>query len=320
MKTTWWRIVFVWSLVGLAACEFQSAEPEAAPSEPSTQAGLGAPPRGQLRALTYNVHLLFDPHCDSGKCGYDDFEKAPSAVQYAARIREVADAIAYISPDVALLQEIENERVLTDLQAALAPDYPSAVMGEIGGAATIDTAVVSKLPVILVRRHRHQEIPLPNGEYTKFSREFLEVHLDAGGGQRVIVFSAHFRSKLNDNPDKRLAEAMAARQIVLASAQAFPDALVVMGGDLNDTPYSEPLAALEAGNRLVRPAAELQNGKDHTWGFRYGDSKAIDHFYIPSDRIDSYVDGSAVVFRAASGGLGGSDHGGLAARFWIPGK
>ena len=94
----------------------------------------------------------------------------------------------------------------------------------------------------------------PDGSTTTFSRELLEVHVTKAG-RAIIFFAAHFRSKSNDDPGRRLAEAQATRRIVDAVAAANPRALVVLGGDLNDTPGSPPLDALTGNGGLLRAAA-----------------------------------------------------------------
>jgi endonuclease/exonuclease/phosphatase family metal-dependent hydrolase len=156
-------------------------------------------------------------------------------------------------------------------------------------------------------------IPSPAGGTTKFSRELLEVHLDIRGW-RVVVFAAHFRSKFNDDPDRRLAEAMAAREIAAATAAQFPGALVVLGGDLNDTPGSPPLDALEAGGALSRVASDMPPGSDWTYTY-FDDRLALDHLYLLTGTSGAYVAGSAVVVRYGSPTLGDSDHAGLRATF-----
>lgn len=78
-------------------------------------------------------------------------------------------------------------------------------------------------------KHRDLVLYRPDGSRTSFSRELLEVHTTVEGEARVIFFSAHFRSKSNDDPGRRLAEARATRVILGDVATANPDALVVYG-------------------------------------------------------------------------------------------
>ena len=163
--------------------------------------------------------------------------------------------------------------------------------------------------------YRDTAIPLINlpGE-TYFVREFLEVHLDLAG-ERLIVFNAHFKSKQDDDPEQRLAEASAARRIVNRRIVEYPEALVVFGGDLNDVPGSTTLNEIESDGRLYRVAQEL--GTDAATYVYRGEAQAIDHLYLGRNAVSSYQNGSSQVVRNSPRGLAGSDHGGLVGTFLL---
>lgn len=286
-------------------------------SEGSSTGMTDAPPPApaDLVVATYNVHLFFDTRCDSGQCGSGDFESAPNQSQFEYRAGELATAIAELDADVVLLQEIENQTCLSAITDRLPEGFPTAVLGETGFTASVDVAVISRLPSLEVRRHADTPLPLPGGGQTWFSREFLEVHLDAGG-HRLIVFSAHFKSKNDDDPARRLAEATRAREIIDASATEFPDAVIVLGGDLNDTPGSPPLQTLEADGAMLRVAAELA---PEDWTYIYQDDhRALDHLYLATAATGgTYKAGTAFVFRGDGfeEGYAGSDHAAVRASF-----
>jgi endonuclease/exonuclease/phosphatase family metal-dependent hydrolase len=187
------------------------------------------------------------------------------------------------------------------------------VLGETDTPASVDVGVLSAWPILDVRGHRDQVLRRPDGSTTTFSRELLEVHLDVEG-TRVIVFAAHFKSKSNDDPGRRLAEARAAHGIVTAVAAAHPRALVVLGGDLNDEPGSPPLAALEQDGALLRVASDRPDGV--VWTYSYGgDLQAIDHLLLARNAGGVYLPGSFQAVRDSSRGLGGSDHAAVVADF-----
>lgn len=280
----------------------------------SGSTGLPPPPAADIVIATYNVHLFFDTRCDSGQCGSGDFESVPTEGQFDYHADEIAGAVAGLDADVVLLQEIENQTCLDALLERLGDGYPTAVLGEKGYAASVDVAVISRLPSLEVRRHSDTPLELPGGGQDWFSREFLEVHLDAGG-HRVIVFAAHFKSKNNDDAALRLAEATRAREIVDASAAEFPEAVIVLGGDLNDTPDSPPLMALTADGGLDRVAAELA---PEDWTYIYNDERrALDHLLHAAAATGGvYQPGSAHVFHdGPEDGYGGSDHAAVRASF-----
>ncbi len=287
-------------------------------SQGSSSSSTSTEAAASVSVATFNVRRFFDTNCDSGDCGPDGWELLPSEAEYAARVEQIAEALERIDVDVLLLQELETQGCLDALSQRLAPRYPVAIHAEIGGQATVDVAVLAAGKLLLERRHRDELLPLPDGGTTTFAREFLELHLELDG-QRLVVFNAHFKSKANDQPERRLAEAVAARAIVTTVAAQYPEALVVLGGDLNDTPGSPPIDAIELDGELQRVASELPEGHDST--FVYGGQQlALDHLYLAVSAAGGYLMGSAEVVRDNKKGLGGSDHAALRARFSLPGQ
>jgi predicted extracellular nuclease len=269
-----------------------------------------------LRVATFNVRLFFDPICDSGNCSTSDFEKVTSPEDFEARADTLASAIRELQADFVSLQEIETQVSMDALELRLNDLYPTVVLGETGAPGSIDVAVLGSGTFLEMRTHRYHPMSKPDGTSTYFSREFLEVHVDFDG-LRVVLFSAHFRSKANDDPGRRLAEAQAAREILIASGSEFPDAVVVLGGDLNDTPGSEPISTLEDGTELLRVAKDLPLGQQGTYQWN-GQPQAIDHVFLATSSRGIYVPASArVVHSSIEWGLAGSDHAALLADFGL---
>ena len=270
----------------------------------------------EIKIATFNVKQFFDTNCDSGRCTAQSFELLPTSSEFDAKSRQLVQGIASLNADVVLLQEIETEICLNALKALLGERYQTAFLGETNGSASLDVGVLSTLPLIQTVSHQNETIPLIGQQgNTYFTRDLLEVHLDVEG-ELVIAFSAHFRSKYPpDDPAQRLAEASAARDIVTAAAQSNPEALVVLGGDLNDVPGSAPINAIEEGGSLLRVASEL--GADAATYIYRGQGQAIDHLYFAQNGSGAYVPGSARVVRNSERGLAGSDHSALLATFSI---
>src|SRR5690606_17232771 len=139
-----------------------------------------------------------------------------------------------------------------------------------------------------------------------------EVHLKFGDSS-VIVFAAHFRSKADDDPGRRLAEAKATRDLMVAAATANTGAIVLLGGDLNDVPGSEAIDAMEDGDVLFRVAKELPEASQATYTYG-GEREAIDHIFTTASRATAYIVNSATVVREGAG-FAGSDHAALHADF-----
>lgn len=267
----------------------------------------GPPARGAVRVATFNVHRLFDTVCDSANCGAGDFEETLTAAELDAKVATLAEGIEKLDADVVALQEIENASVFDALRARL-PGYVTAELGETGAPASMDVAILARGPAAEFRRHRDEPLTRPDGTGTTFSRELLEARLTIGG-RAVIVFAAHFRSKVDDDPGRRIAEANKTRELMIAAAGDAPGALVVLGGDLNDEPGSEAIVALEGGGVLVRVAQDLAPEAQATF-VRDGRGIAIDHVFVTMAGAARYVPKSAAVV-----GDVGSDHAALRADF-----
>ncbi|HEX8706430.1 MAG TPA: endonuclease/exonuclease/phosphatase family protein [Myxococcaceae bacterium] len=283
---------------------------------PDTQAQ-PEPAPGTVRIAAFNVHRFFDTVCDSGTCGGSAYEELPSPQSFEAKAARLSRGIGLLKAGVLLLSEVETQPCLDALQSRL-PGFSSAVLGEIGTAASVDVAVLSRFPIREVRRHRaYRVLTRPDGSKTMFSREFLEVRLDAQGAE-LIVFAAHFRSKVNDDAGRRYAEADMARTILTEVAAERPGALVVLGGDLNDVPGSPPLEALELDGVLQRVSSDRPESELGTLWFQ-GVREAIDHLYRATGASGPYVPGSfRVVGDTPVSGLGGSDHAAVIADFTLP--
>jgi endonuclease/exonuclease/phosphatase family metal-dependent hydrolase len=292
-----------------------AATPDAAGS---VDGGLTRRP-GVLRVATFNVHRFFDTVCESGNCAAGDFEEAPSQAFFDAQTEKLAKGIALIDPDVISLEEVETDRCLAALAtklAAMGKSFPIAHLGETGSAGSVDVAVLARGALGEIKTHRDTRIPLATGGTTTFSRELLEVHMTFGAKQ-VVMFAAHFRSQVADDPARRLAEAKAAQAIVAKASTDLPDALVLLGGDLNDKPGSDPINALEAGGALLRVASDLPADDQATYVFN-GVKSALDHIFIGAPQASRYVAKSTTAYKDdPRGGFAGSDHAALAADFSI---
>lgn len=310
-------------LLFLMFCIFQASGCTVEESVPIAEVDMARPevdafvaPPVDIKIATFNVKQFFDTTCDSGRCSAQSFEMLPTESEFEAKSRQLVLGIESLEADVVLLQEVETEACLTALKERLGSDYQTAFLGETNASASLDVGIISRLPLIQTVSYQDEPIPLVNQQgNTYFTREFLEVHLDVQGAL-LIVFNAHFRSKYPpDDPAQRLAEASAASDIVIASSQAHPEALVVLGGDLNDVPGSAPINALEDGGSLSRVASEL--GADAaTYTYR-GQGQAIDHLYFAETGSGRFVPGTARVVRNSSRGLAGSDHSALVGTFSI---
>ncbi len=300
----------------------EPTEPTVEPTEPTEptepEDPCLAPDAEKINSVvigTYNTHLFFDKNCDSGYCSSSDFESVPSDSEYNTKVTDLSKSIRKIGADIILLQEVEKESCLKDLFEK-SGDYDEYYLGEKGSPASVDTGVMTKGEITYKNKHTEQIdcADCENGK-TTFSRAFLETHIKLGC-RKIIVFSAHFKSKADDDAPRRLAEAAAAAKILKNTAEKYPDALIVMGGDLNDQPGSDTLDFFEKESSFFRVAMELSSKDQATYSY-HGEAIAIDHIFWVESSLGSYKQGSAKVVKDASStySLGSSDHAALKATF-----
>jgi endonuclease/exonuclease/phosphatase family metal-dependent hydrolase len=278
---------------------------------------------GMLRLEQLNVRRLFDAVCDSGNCtGSGAYEDLPTQTQFDARILQIATDLTTIGADVITLAEVENQNCVNALQAKLKDlgfDYPVAYVAETGSPGSVDVAVVArgKLGKIVNNRKYNGLTEADGTTKTEFAREFAEIHITLGS-REIIIYPAHFIAKVNDDPARRLAEATAAHNIVVATGDANPTLLTMMSGDLNDTPDSAPLQALTSDGKLLRVASDIDPSKQGTYLYQ-GQDTAIDHIFVTKNHASNYVAKSATVVRdSGKQGFAGSDHATIYADFTLP--
>lgn len=285
--------------------------------EPNGEPNLVDPDAGgdgvPFRVATFNTRRLFDTVCHSGNCEEGDFELQPSDAEFAFKLDQVSDGIRALEADAVMLQEVENETALVGIYERLDDIYNIAIMGETGNAGSLDTAILARGEYVGTLGHQDTQLTRPDGSTTGFAREFLEVRI-IFEGTRVNLFSAHFKSQRNDDPGRRIAEAEGARDIAIATSMASPGSLVVVGGDLNDTPDSQTMDVMTAGGFL-----DLVEGPDDDWWtYGFGDRRsALDHILnVPNEDIGVEVPIS--IYRDSSGGYASSDHSAVTADYTLP--
>ena len=301
---------------GPDSSDLQDMEPGADDGPPPQDQGPQLVEGIEVTVATFNVERLFDARCDSGRCGDSDFEEVPSELALQSRLERIQKALGQLDADVIVLQEIETEELFEQLRVPLAQDYPVGVFGETGFDASLDVGVMARGELLEQRGHRDDPIDGPGGDEERFARELLEVHLEQRG-ERVVVFGAHFISKATrGSEDRRLAEAYATAELAERAVQAHPEALVVVAGDLNDTPGSAPIEALERGGLEVL-AGGLDPEAFYTHIYR-GERQILDHvLFWDTEQVDAVPGGVEVLRDEGRSGFGGSDHAALRARFRV---
>lgn len=248
------------------------------------------------------------------------------AVKPREQIERLAKAIRAANADALAIVEVENEGVLKAMVDELLPDmgYRHVIVNPTNSEYGTNLGLLSRLPVISVTSHRWRELRLPGEERSwRFARDVLRVRLAATPQRSLDVFIAHFRSRRDAGGDPngqkwRLAEAVAARQIIGNVLAAEPDAWVALLGDLNDTPDTPSMAQLTSPHGggaplLIDAHAALPANQRITY-LKVPYRSTIDYVLTSPALGRRLIAGSARVVSERST-LGGTDHAPVVAAF-----
>jgi endonuclease/exonuclease/phosphatase family metal-dependent hydrolase len=161
-----------------------------------------------------------------------------------------ARVIAEVRPDILICVEVEDRPTLLRFnEQVLGPEhgmaYPHVMVVDGNDTRGIDVGLLSRYPVRNLRSH--VDDVGADGERI-FSRDCPEYLIDLPGGRSIVIMPNHFKSKRGGNDPKVRAKrlAQAQRTAAIATEALRSRSLVLVGGDLNDTPDSVELASIWA--------------------------------------------------------------------------
>jgi predicted extracellular nuclease len=245
--------------------------------------------------------------------------------------KTLAKRIEELDVDVLAVQEVENLTALEDFVRYLHLDdkgFHHLSLVEGNDDRFIDVGVISKLPLGSVTSWRHRTHSEDPGN-TVFSRDLLQVEiLDPGSGKPVLtVYVNHLKSQLAETPEDKVnndtRRRRQAESIAGVIAENPPGTPYLVVGDMNDTPDSDPLAAIgKAGMFNALTEAEERGGpypdddptpppQNHPWTHRFrGDGETrydlYDQIWASSD-LSGKVEKAWILRRTLRGG-NASDH------------
>jgi endonuclease/exonuclease/phosphatase family metal-dependent hydrolase len=210
----------------------------------------------QITVMTYNIY--------HGEQRYD---------QGKSNLKQIADVINLYQPDFVALQEVDS---MTNRSASFnngnrinlvqelstltgmygffgkAIDYSEGGYGE---------GILSRFPV----KHKNYNLPIPKGGEI---RALLMVEHTFSGGQKIIFAGTHLCHEFAEN---RLVQTTAIRDIF--TDISLP---VIMGGDFNATPESEPYKVIRT---LFDDTAVIKGDPQNTISYENPRSR-IDYIFV----------------------------------------
>lgn len=178
----------------------------------------------------------------------------------------VRDTIHALKPDVIALEEVGGTNALFELQGSLKSDGLDLPNWELvyGSDTNIQVAILSRFP-ITARRPQTNDFYLLAGRRWRVSRGFAEVDIKVSDRFSFTMIATHLKAKVPipeaDEADMRLEEAKILRSKIDGLLTADPNLNLIVLGDFNDSPDSEPMRTIiSRGSRELtdtRPAERI---------------------------------------------------------------
>lgn len=198
-------------------------------------------------------------------------------------VRNTGRVVSEVDADILLTVEVEDRLTLERfnkqiLEGALGRrPYPYNLLIDGNDPRGIDIGILSRHPITSVRTHIFDTDP-EHPEDRLFSRDCpeFEIQLD---GSPLVILGNHLKSKFQDNPELRLAQARRVAEIYQAALERTPH--VMVAGDLNDDPNSAPAVELgETGLRDVM-SHHAYRGVPGTHGECKSERDKLDYLLLP---------------------------------------
>lgn len=162
-------------------------------------------------------------------------------------VRNTGRVVSEVDADILLTVEVEDRLALERFNSQVLAGalgrrpYPYALLIDGNDSRGIDVGIFSRYPITSLRTHIFETNP-DRPDERLFSRDCPEFEIRLNGTPLVILGN-HLKSKSNDDPELRLAQARRVAEIYRAALERTPH--VIVAGDLNDFPTSDSVAALE---------------------------------------------------------------------------
>lgn len=290
------RHTFIGLFVLLAACgdDSRPADSGRALDVPGvdTSVPTDTPPPSVVpfRLLSWNVENLFDSQNDPEK-----FDDVPTSSAVTAKINVLAGVILEENPDFIVLQEVENlhilQRLVDEGLAGMGYDHVGLMDGF--DPRGIDVGYISRFPITNVVSHIGESFEGPTGESQRFTRDALEVFVNANGID-VLVMTSHFISQRCDTAAecaeknaRREGEAAQARDLLGRRANTRKH--VIFAGDMNDSPGSATYEAMTMGDEIIDLSLTVPAADRWSFVFR-GAREQLDYMMGSQGMSDDLVE------------------------------
>ena len=207
-----------------------------------------------------------------------------------------AKVIKALKADVQCFVEVENRDTISSFNGDMlgTQKFPYNILIDGNDPRGIDVGVLSRFPIKNLRTHIFDK-EKPTSRSFIFSRDCLEVELEIAAGKSLFILCNHFKSKgysasQADADKRRKIQANRVKDILKSNYDLKTDMVVVLG-DFNDTPDSNPLKDLLATPNLF-DVLKLKFGNDieKTYTYFFKKKLQIDYILISKPLKDLFTD------------------------------
>lgn len=203
-----------------------------------TYSSIDGSKNNELVIASWNVQALFDGHDDGWE--YEEYRDGSGWTEekYTARLNRIAQGISAMgerTPDVIVFIEVENRAALEKLSFDFLKKEKYRALYFAGNAGySLGIGVLSKIPFEKTILHSI------NVEGAVIPRPIAEVWLNLGG-QRLVLFACHWKSKLGGDEATEKMRREAAKIVLRRQNELsvqLPNTPILIMGDLNEN-YDE---------------------------------------------------------------------------------
>lgn len=207
-----------------------------------------------------------------------------------------AKAIKALKADVQCLIEVEDRITMENFNGDMlgTAKFPYNILIDGNDPRGIDVGLLCRYPVKNICTHIFDKEKATSRSYI-FSRDCLEIELEIAKNKSLYVLCNHFKSKgysasQAEADARRKLQADTVKQIIKSKYDLTKDMVVVLG-DLNDTPDSKPLQTLLNTQNLT-DVLKLKFGNDieKTYTYFYKKKTQIDYILVSKPLKDAFKD------------------------------
>lgn len=208
-----------------------------------------------------------------------------------AAVKNTARVISDVDADLICMIEVEDRNLLQKfhddllykefLQPSTRPGYTHILLIDGNDPRGIDVSFLSRIPVLSLQSHIHEFSDYEGRRVRTFSRDCLEVRLEAPDGKPLYLKVNHFKSMgyspRTDPQSNRRRLGQAKRVTELLDGHDLQNEYVVVAGDLNSDPSSPSMEPLVNKSGLYNVNLELPADARGTYGTG---KKQLDYLFV----------------------------------------